>query len=93
MKPNGETEQIQIIDARINRISSNFVRAKQYEDTGDRDRELRHLLWASEGMADILLNPSGTSRYPLDHPDLRKSYAVALHHTTARIVELVRMDV
>lgn len=74
---------------RITKISSNFMRAQQAEDSNDERRELRHLLWAASDMADLLQDLRSKQKYPVDYPDMRKSYAVSLHHTAARIMELV----
>ena len=66
-------------------ISSNNIRAQQANTEGDGRRELRHLLFAVEDTCKLLRIWHMTQH----NESLAMTHAKSLHHTTARIKELI----
>jgi len=74
-------------------ISSNVGRAAQYELEGESKSELRHLLFASQGIIDVLqmYRVDRMSIPPTEWMDLHiaKSHANLLSRVSKRIAELI----
>ncbi len=75
----------------IKRISSNLVRARQYEQDNDSKHELQHLLWASQDTDRLLLQWNDDKSEIDNH--LAATYAESGSHITERIWQLVHARV
>ena len=71
----------------IKRISSNLIRARQYEQEDDSKHELQHLLWASQDTDRLLLQWNDGKSEISDHFAI--TYAISAIHTAERIRVLV----
>ena len=71
----------------MKRISSNLIRAQQYEQMANNPRELHHLLWAAHGTDRLLLQWNNGKDGIDDHTAMR--YAESGIHITERVKELV----
>ena len=69
------------------RISSNLIRAQQYEQEDDSKRELEHLLWAAHDTDSLLLRWNDGKSGIDDHTAM--SYAESGSHIAERIQALV----
>lgn len=78
---------IELASALIKRISSNLIRAQQYEQDNDSKHELRHLLWASQDTDRLLLQWNDGMSEIDDH--CAATYAESGSHTAERIRVLV----
>jgi len=69
----------------IKNMSSNNIRALQAESEGNDRDELRHLLFAAEDISKLLR----MWRFAQQNESMAMTYSKSLHHTTARIEELI----
>ena len=77
----------ELATALIKRISTNLIRARQYEQEDDSTSELQHLLWASQDTARLLLQWNDGKSEIDDH--FATTYAESGNHTAERIRVLV----
>lgn len=73
---------------RVKNISTNFMCAQQAKQDGASRKELHHLVFAVQDIAEILNTPSASYNDAV----IKRQYAESLVHTATRVERLLREE-